>query len=269
MSFEKKNTSSIEYGSIDSRKSPKDTSLPSRAHQAPREDHLGKHRQYWRDMVLGVNDGLVSTFLLVSGVVGSGLSPNDILLTAIAGALAGAVSMSAGEYVATKSQNEVLAGEIGLERTHIRENNAEEIKELGNLLETIGIPLESLELRQQLVAHYKQDPDALLKLMVALEFGVVEEEQRSPLWAAGASGLLFFVGSLPSLLPFAVGYESTQQALVIACVTTVVALLIVGCVKTWATRGSCLNAAMENLLVAGVGGLLAFYVGAIFDKIIR
>lgn len=268
MSFETKNTLSREYGSIDSPKSLNDTSHHSHG-QPSRDDHLGKHRQYWRDMVLGVNDGLVSTFLLVSGVVGSGLSPNDILLTAIAGALAGAVSMSAGEYVATKSQNEVLAGEIGLEKIHIRDNNAEEIKELSNLLETIGIPQENLELRQQLVEHYEKDPDALLKLMVALEFGVVEEEQRSPLWAAGASGLLFFVGSLPSLLPFAVGDESTQHALAIACFTTVTALLIVGCVKTWATRGNCFNAAMENLLVAGVGGLLAYYVGVIFDKIIR
>ena len=60
-------------------------------------DHLGKHRQYWRDIILGVNDGLVSTFLLVAGVAGGGLSTSDILLTAISGAIAGAVSMYAGE----------------------------------------------------------------------------------------------------------------------------------------------------------------------------
>lgn len=77
-----------------------------------RTEHLGKHRQYWRDIILGVNDGLVSTFLLVAGVAGSGLSSTDILLTAIAGALAGAVSMAAGEFTATKSQNEVLKGTI-------------------------------------------------------------------------------------------------------------------------------------------------------------
>jgi VIT1/CCC1 family predicted Fe2+/Mn2+ transporter len=70
-------------------------------------------------------------------------------------------------------------------------------------------------------------------------------------------------------VPFAVGYETTQHALAVACGTTVTALLIVGCVKTWATRGNCFNAAVENLLVAGVGGLLAYYVGVIFDKIIR
>lgn len=284
---ENKNTAaSIEYGTaVDSPESPPSTTTPPPDNKKnagakpeptphhridPRDDHLGKHRQYWRDMILGVNDGLVSTFLLVSGVVGSGLSPTDILLTAIAGALAGAVSMSSGEYIATKSQNEVLEGEIGLEKVHIRDNKAEEMQEIASLLETIGIPPESLQLREQLVTHYEHDPDALLKLMVALEFGVVEEERRSPVGAAAASGLLFFLGSLPSVLPFAAGGNlSTKQSLAIACGTTVAALLIVGMVKTWASRGNCFTAALENLVVAGVGGLLAYYVGVFFETVIR
>ncbi len=63
------------------------------------KEHLGDHRQYWRDIILGINDGLVSTFLLVAGVAGSKLSTTDILLTAIAGAIAGAVSMALGEFL--------------------------------------------------------------------------------------------------------------------------------------------------------------------------
>lgn len=58
--------------------------------------HLGKQRQYWRDIILGINDGLVSTFLLVLGVSGSGMTSNDIFITAIAGSLAGSISMFAG-----------------------------------------------------------------------------------------------------------------------------------------------------------------------------
>ena len=81
-----------------------------------------------------VNDGLVSTFLLVAGVAGGGLATTDILLTAIAGALAGAVSMCAGEYVATKSQDEVLRGEIKLENEHIQKYRSDELLELSELL---------------------------------------------------------------------------------------------------------------------------------------
>ena len=132
------------YGAMDLSDHPSDKS-------GTPVDHLGKHRQYWRDIILGVNDGLVSTLLLVAGVAGGGLSSIDILLTAIAGAIAGAVSMCAGgsklfvevilfdilqtllspftccsllsasftEYVATKSQNEVLRwGDCTREKTH-------------------------------------------------------------------------------------------------------------------------------------------------------
>ena len=96
-----------------------------------------------------VNDGLVSTFLLVAGVAGGGLSTTDILLTAIAGALAGAVSMCAGEYVATKSQDEVLRGEIALENKHIQKYRNDELLELSELLSLIGIPEEAEDIDEE------------------------------------------------------------------------------------------------------------------------
>jgi len=252
-----------------------------------RMEHLGQHRQYARDMILGVNDGIISTFLLVAGVSGSGLTTDDIFFTAVAGALAGAVSMSAGEYIATKSQNEVLQGEIGLEKLHIRDFHEEELKELtgdhdhghdhdhidsgtgGGLFNIIGIPPESKQLRQQLVEHYRNDKSALLRLMVALEFGVVEDEERSPWTAAIFSGLLFFVGSLPSVIPFAFSVLTPQEGLFIAAGCTSIALLVVGGIKTWATRGNCVTAAIENLSVAGFGGIIAYFVGQLVQRIVR
>jgi len=72
-------------------------------------EHLGKQRQYWRDVTLGVNDGLVSTFILALVSAGVAGSTTDILLTAISGSLAaGSVKIFAGDYMATKSQDEVL-----------------------------------------------------------------------------------------------------------------------------------------------------------------
>ena len=193
------------------------------------------------------------------------------------------------EYIATKSQNEVLQGEIGLEKLHIRDFHEEELMELtgdhgedhghpgsgtgtgtGGLFNIIGIPPESKQLRQQLVEHYANDKTALLRLMVALEFGVVEEEERSPLTAAIFSGLLFFVGSLPSVIPFAFSAVLTpQEGLLIAAICTSIALLVVGGIKTWATRGNCVTAAIENLSVAGVGGIIAYFVGHFVETIFR
>jgi VIT1/CCC1 family predicted Fe2+/Mn2+ transporter len=259
-------SSSIVYDTIEQNES--NHSVDDRSGDPPDDDHLGKHRQYWRDIILGVNDGLVSTLLLVAGVAGGGLSAVDILLTAIAGAIAGAVSMFAGEYVATKSQNEVLRGEIALETKHIRHRQRDELLEVKELLNVIGISDEETQLQSGLMSFYDCHPNAMLKLMIALEFGVIEEEQRSPLWAGFTSFVCFIAGSLPSVIPFAFNVSSLE-GLIYAASFTVTSLLIVGAVKTWATRGNCWTAAMENLVIAACGGGIAYGVGLLFDSIVR
>ena len=183
-------------------------------------DHLGRHRQYWRDIMLGVDDGLVSTFLLVAGVSGGKLSVNSVLLISISGSIAGALSMSFGEYVATKSQDEVLNGEISLENMHIRDHKQDELRELDTLLDKIGIPSDSsCLLRQEVKEFYHDSDEALLKIMTALEFGVLDEERRNPFGAAAFSGLLFIIGSLPSVLPFCVA-KNTFTGLIVAEICT-------------------------------------------------
>ena len=227
--------------------------------------HLGRNRQYLRDIILGVNDGLVSMFLLVAGVVGGGMATRNVLLTGIAGAIAGAVSMAAGEYIATKSQEEVFEGELALEREHIRDFREDELHELSDLLGDIGL---DEPLRAEVVAHFGRDDEALLKAMTALEFGVVETERRSPYRAMVMSGVLFLLGSLPSVLPFAL-VEEPSQGLLFATIGAVLGLLVVGAVKTWATRGDPIRAALENLLVAAGGGGLAYGVGLLFDRFVN
>lgn len=231
----------------------------------PTLEHLGKHRQYWRDIILGVNDGIISTFLLVVGVSGGGMSTTtDVLLTAMAGALAGSVSMMAGEYVATKSQNDVLKGELALEEIHICRRRSDEVEELRGLLPLIGVTEKATVVTETLMNFYEENPDALLKVMKALEFGVVDEEERSPVWAAATS----VVGSLPSVLPYTVVGDPTE-GVVLAAILTLLSLAVVGGIKTWATRTSFISSVVENLVVAGLGGALAYGVGACFDQVIR
>ena len=240
------------------------TPQTNRSH--PRMEHLGKNRQYWRDIILGVNDGLVSTFLLVAGVTGGGLTSQHILLTAISGAVAGAISMCAGEYVATKSQNEVMRGELALERIHIDENVDAELEELDvQLLALIGIAASEGELRQELRNYYRSNPTALYQLMTALEFGVVDTEERSPVRAGLTSCLLFIGGALPSVVPFAFSKDRPINGLIAAAALTALGLFVVGAIKTWATRTSCINAAVENLVIATFGGGIAYGVGLLFE----
>lgn len=251
------------------------------------QQHLSKSRQYYRDIMLGVNDGLVSTFLLVVGVAGGGMDVTGVLLTAIAGAIAGAISMFAGEFVATKSQNEVMRGEIKLEREHIKEYHAEEVKELAHLLSVIGIPessmtqrespsandtnhsteTESKQIRRSMIKYYASNPDALLKIMIALEFGVIDQEVRSPVVAGAASFVSFLLGALPSVIPFAFVADITM-GLIYSGLACGIGLFVVGAVKTWATKGNMWLAALENLFITAVGSGIAYGIGVGFESLV-
>jgi VIT1/CCC1 family predicted Fe2+/Mn2+ transporter len=240
------------------------TSPPGYRHSPSFTEHLGRNRPYLRDAILGANDGLVSMLLLIAGVVGGGLSTRNVLLTGIAGAVAGAISMAAGEYLATKSQDELFEGEIAMERRHIQEHRAAELHELADRLAVIGL---EGELQDRVVEHFGRDDQSLLRVMTALEFGVVETERRKPHMAMYLSGLLFTVGSLPPVLPF-VFVGSARFGLVLAAAGTVLGLLAVGAVKTWATRGKPVRSALENLAVATLGGGLAYGVGVLFSRLV-
>ena len=178
-----------------------------------------------------------------------------------------------GEFVATKSQNEVLIGEIALEDYHVRTYREDEVRELSKLLALIGIPEgasagdeEGRDLHNRLVSYYARNGDALLKCMTVLEFGVLEEELRSPCTAGLTSCGLFILGSLPSVVPFAI-MDDTKSGLVAAGTAVAVMLFAVGGVKTWATRGRWIESAVENFVIGGVGGVLAYGVGLSFDRL--
>ncbi|MFQ5947504.1 MAG: VIT1/CCC1 transporter family protein [Acidimicrobiia bacterium] len=227
----------------------------------PYRPHQGPHRQYIRDIILGVNDGLVSIFLLVVGVVGGGFESREVLLAGLAGAIAGAVSMAAGEYMATKSQEEVFESEMELEREHLKYYRDIEREEIRDMFGDIGIEGQSLE---SIVDSLDRNDEAFMKVMMALEFGIVETERRSPTKAMLTSGILFLTGAAPSLVPF-IFISSATAALVWAAIGSGLALFAVGAAKTLATRKNPLRSGFENLGVAAAGAAAAFTIGLAYN----
>ena len=223
--------------------------------------HVGETRQYVRDIILGVNDGLVSIFLLVAGVVGGGLDADKVLLTAVAGSIAGAISMAAGEYLATKSQDEVFERELALERDHIAHHREAEVTQLYEMFTDMGVAEDKLD---AVVEAFTDDDETLLNAMKVLEFGIVDAERRSPYLAMTASGFLFLLGSLPAVVPF-LFTDSTALGLTIAAILTAIGLFTVGVVKTRITNTDPLRAGLENLVIAGIGGVIAYLVGVGVD----
>lgn len=227
------------------------------APRPPYEPHIGESRQYWRDIVLGVNDGLVSVFLLVAGVVGGGLTTGQVALSAIAAAVAGAISMAAGEYIATKSQDEVLEAELSLERVHLAHHRDAELAQLREMIADMGVREQDLD---SVVGAFDKSDEAMLNAMKALEFGVVESERRSPYLAMAFSGVFFLGGALPATLPFLI-VENVRSGLWWAVVGTALGLFAVGVMKARVTRTNPLVSGLENLVIAGIGGVLAFIIG--------
>jgi len=229
------------------------------------QPHIGASREYMRDIILGVNDGLVSTFLLVSAVVGGGLDAIDVLLTAIAGAIAGMISMAVGEYIATKSQEEVFEAELALERQHLKYHRQHEKDQLRDMLADVGLAGEDLD---QVVDIINSDDDAMLNMHAALEFGIVDTARRNPIAAAVFSGLMFLGGALPSVVPFAF-VDSTGTGLLLAGTLSGIGLLAVGAVKTLQTKKPPFVSSLENFVLGMAGGVLAYLVGKAFDQLIN
>lgn len=227
----------------------------------PYRPHIGETRPYLRDVILGVNDGLVSVFLLVAGLVGGQLGSSAVLLGGLVGALAGAVSMALGEYLATKSQDEVWQAELLLEDEHIKYYRDEEAAQLPELLARFGIDGDDLT---EAVRIFSATDHRLKQAMAVLEFGVVESERRSPYRAGLMAGGMFLAGAAFPIIPFLLSSQP-DAGLVGSFGLTFVGLFSVGWAKTRITNTSGLRSGIENMLIAGVGAVIAWWVGRLID----
>jgi len=229
--------------------------------------HFGNERAYMRDIILGINDGLISTFLLTIGVYASGLSWSSILLTIISCAMSGSISMALGEYLATKSQIEVTEAEIESEKTHIEEHLDVELNQVRYFL-VLDLHMDNNPiLVENFVNAMSSNKEGLLNFMKRIEFGITEDDQRTPLTAMLVSGGLFFIGSIPSIISFS-STQNLELAFYINIVLNIVALFVVGAVKTIMTRTNLFSAGMENLAYGCTGAFISYGIGYAFGKLV-
>lgn len=227
----------------------------------PYRSHLGEGRPYLRDAVLGVNDGLVSVFLLVAGLVGGQLGPSGVLLGGLVGALAGGISMALGEYLATKSQDEVWQAELALEEEHIRYYRQRESDQLYDLLGRFDIDGDDLA---EAVRIFSATDRRLMRSMAVLEFGIVESERRSPYRAGLMAGGMFLFGAILPVAPFLFS-PAPPAGLWWSVALTFAGLFAVGWAKTRITNIPGIRSGLENMLIAGAGAVLAWWVGRLLD----
>src|SRR5665648_451882 len=191
------------------------------------EDVGRRHKTYGsgtlRAGVFGVNDGLVSNTCLVMGVAGAGTSASVILLTGVAGLLAGAFSMAAGEFISMLSQKEMFKYQIAQEKDELERYPNEEAEELALIYEARGIPIKEA---RHLASHLIANPEKALDALTREELGLNPDDLGSPLGAALSSFLTFSCGASLPLIPYLFG--GAQHGILIASLISGTALFGVG-----------------------------------------
>jgi len=216
-----------------------------------------------RATVFGVNDGLVSNASLVLGVAGAAVPGSFVLVSGLAGLLAGALSMAAGEYVSVRSQREMYEYQIALEREEIAEYPEEEAEELALIYEARGVALtQAREVSQALLAR----PEQALDVLAREELGLNPDNLGSPWGAAVASFLSFAAGAAIPLIPFLAGMS---DALAATAALTAIALFAVGLALSLFTGRQALRGALRMVLIGGGAGAVAFWVGRALGAMIH
>ena len=211
-----------------------------------------------RAAIFGINDGLVSNFSLIMGFAGAGVDKSVILLAGIAGLLAGAFSMGAGEYISMKVQREVYERLIHLEAHELAMEPDEEREELTEIYVRKGIPA---ELAGRLAESIMADPELALDTHAREELGLDPEQGLGSPWGAAASSFLTFsFGALVPLAPllFASGVGATVASAIIAGLT----LAGVGAAMSILTGKSAFTSGLRQLAVGAIAAAITYGIGS-------
>jgi VIT1/CCC1 family predicted Fe2+/Mn2+ transporter len=220
-------------------------------------DHHADVSGGWlRPAVFGAMDGLVTNIALIAGVGGGGVSPRSIVLTGVAGLVAGAISMGLGEYTSVRTQNEQVAAEVAKERRELERFPDAEARELVALWTQRGLPR---HLAEQVADVLKRNPDEALRVHAREELGVDPEERPSPWVAAGSSFLCFSVGALVPLLTYLLGFDQLWLALAVGGV----GLFVAGALVARFTNRSWLGSGLRQLLLGAAAAAATYGIGTL------
>jgi vacuolar iron transporter family protein len=226
-----------------------------------REHHAAERVGWLRAAVLGANDGIVSTASLIVGVASAHGDRHGVLIAGLAGLVAGAMSMAAGEYVSVSSQSDAERADLARERQELRDDPAVELAELAQIYVGRGLtPDLAKQVAEELTAH-----DAL-GAHARDELGISEQMRARPLQAAFASAASFTIGALVAVLPAAFAPERS----VVVCVagTATAALAILGVLGARAGNAKPWRAAIRVTFWGAAAMAVTALVGRLFGAMV-
>ena len=210
-----------------------------------------------RAAVFGVSDGLVSNVGLILGVAGADPAPSVVRVAGLAGLIAGAISMAAGEYNSMRVQAELFEHEVELERIEIRRNPHVETAELDQLYQSRGVdPDASRALAESVMA----DEDLAVQTHAREELGIDPDELGSPTAAAASSFAAFAVGAVVPLLPWL--FISGTGAILLSLGGALLAAVVIGAVIARFTGRSALRSALRQVVLTAVPAAITYGIGS-------
>ena len=217
------------------------------------------HRTGWlRASVLGANDGIISVTSLVLGMAASGASTHTLFISCVAGLIAGALSMAAGEYISVKSQSDIEEADLKFEAKELKINPHLELAELTQIYIQRGVsPKLAHEVAVQLMDH-----DAL-QAHARDEIGINDMTSAKPILAAWSSALSFSLGAFFPLM--AILFSSTENVMLSVGLVGVCSLALLGAVSGYFAGTSMLKSCLRVMLWGVSAMLVSSWIGSLFD----
>ena len=224
--------------------------------------HRGGRSGTLRAAVFGANDGLVSNLSLVMGVAGAAQAAAQgnhfVVLAGVAGLLAGAFSMAAGEYISMQSQRELFENQISMEREEMRIMPDVEREELVQIYRDKGLPAKEAA---RVADRLMDDPETALDTMVREELGLNPDELGSPWGAAWSSFISFGIGALVPLVPFLLGVG--LNAIIASLALSFAALFAVGAAVSLVTGRGMLFSGARQVVIGAIAAAVTYAVGSV------
>lgn len=220
--------------------------------------HKGAGGGSLRAAVFGVNDGLVSNTSLVMGMAGAAVSNDVVFLTGVAGLLAGAFSMAAGEFISMRTQREMFEHQIAQEKEELGLYPDEEAEELALIYEARGLPIEEA---RSVAKTLVSDPKTALDALTREELGLNPDDLGSAAGAAMWSFLAFSSGAFLPLIPFLLGAASPVP---VAAGVSAFALFGVGAAMSLFSGRNAILGGIRMLAIGALAGAATFGIGSMF-----
>jgi VIT1/CCC1 family predicted Fe2+/Mn2+ transporter len=211
-----------------------------------------------RDLMLGVNDGLVASFAVTCGVAGAFSDPRVVVMAGLAEMLGGAVSMGLAAYASARAHHEFYQSEVQRERDEIRRWPDRERDEVRAIYRAKGF---SGALLDDIVKHITADSGRWSNVMMREELGFGSEVQEPPLRSGGIVGAAYLVGAAVPMMPYL--FVHPPLGIAVSAIATVAALFAVGAAKTLVTARSWWRSGIESMIIGITAGTVTYGAGSL------